>query len=151
RLALGGTRARIVRLLFMENVLVAVPGAVLGVLFTSYVIPVLVAAAESMAVPQRLFFNVQLDAYVLVFAVLVGCGSASAFGFVPAMQSSRVDLVTVINEDASPRGAARGRLRAGLVVAQVAVSLLLLVGAGLTLRSVDAARLAYPGFDAGHT
>ena len=72
------------------------------------------------------------------------------FGFVPALQSSRVDLVSVINEDASPRGAARGRLRASLVVAQVAVSLLLLVGAGLATRSVDAARRANPGFDASH-
>ena len=72
------------------------------------------------------------------------------FGFVPALQSSRVDLVSVINEDASPRGAARGRLRAGLVVAQVAVSLLLLVGAGLATRSVEAARRANPGFDASH-
>ena len=58
--------------------------------------------------------------------------------------------MSVINEDASPRGAARGRLRAGLVVAQVAVSLLLLVGAGLATRSVEAARRAYPGFDASH-
>ena len=72
------------------------------------------------------------------------------FGFVPALQSSRVDLVSVINEDASPRGASRGRLRAGLVVAQVAVSLLLLVGAGLATRSVEAARRANPGFDASH-
>jgi predicted permease len=70
-------------------------------------------------------------------------------GFVPALQNSRIDLVTVINEDASPRGATRGRIRSALVVAQVAVSLLLLVGAGLTSRSVDAARRANPGFDAG--
>jgi predicted permease len=58
--------------------------------------------------------------------------------------------VSVINADASPRGAARGRLRTGLVIAQVAVSVLLLVGAGLTTRSVEAARRAYPGFDASH-
>ena len=83
--------------------------------------------------PRRsaLFFNIEVDRLVIGFAVLVACGSALVFGFVPALQSSRVDLVSVINEDASPRGAARGRLRAGLVVAQVAVSLLLLVGAGL--------------------
>jgi predicted permease len=67
---------------------------------------------------------------------------------VPALQSARVDLVSVINEDASPRGASRGRMRGGLVVAQVAVSLLLLVGSGLVTRSLDAARRAYPGFDA---
>ena len=89
-----------------------------------------------------------VDGLVIGFAVLVACGSALVFGFVPALQSSRVDLVSVINEDASPRGAARGRLRAGLVVAQVAVSLLLLVGAGLATRSLEAARRANPGFDA---
>jgi predicted permease len=60
---------------------------------------------------------------------------------------SRVNLVTVINEDASPRGAARGRMRTGLVVAQVAVSLTLLVGAGLVSRSVAEARRVDPGFD----
>ena len=91
-----------------------------------------------------------VDGLVIGFAALVACGSALVFGFVPALQSSRVDLVSVINEDASPRGAARGRLRAGLVVAQVAVSLLLLVGAGLVTRSLEAARRADPGFDASH-
>jgi predicted permease len=73
------------------------------------------------------------------------------FGFVPALQTSRVDLVTVINEDAATRGPARGRLRAALVVAQVAVSLLLLVGAGLATRSVEAALRTHPGFDASQT
>ena len=56
----------------------------------------------------------------------------------------------LLHIDASPRGASRGRLRGGLVVAQVAVSLLLLVGAGLAARSVEAARRANPGFDASH-
>ena len=150
RLALGATRTRVVRLLILENIVLSVPGAVLGVLLASRGIPVLVGIAERMAAPQRLFFNIQVDQFVIGFAVLVACGSALAFGFLPALQSSRVDLVSVINEDASPRGATRGRLRAGLVIAQVAVSLPLLVGAGLTTRSVDAARRAYPGFDANH-
>src|SRR4029077_7347046 len=97
------------------------------------------------------FFNVGVDGLVIGFAALVACSSALVFGFVPALQSSRVDLVTVINEDASPRGAARGRLRAGLVVASWAVSLLLLVGPGLATRSVEAARRADPGYDASHT
>ena len=87
-----------------------------------------------------LFLNLGVDSLVLGFAVSVACASALVFGFVPALQSSRVDLVTVINADASPRGSGRGRLRASLVVAQVAVSLLLLVGAGLVTRSLDAAR-----------
>jgi predicted permease len=150
RLALGATRTRIVRLLIVENLVLAVPGAVLGVLLARRGIPVLVGYAESLAAPQRVFFNIGVDGLVIGFAALVACASALAFGFVPALQSSRVDLVSVINADASPRGAPRGRLRAGLVVAQVAVSLLLLVGAGLATRSVEAARRANPGFDANH-
>jgi predicted permease len=149
RLALGATRARVVRLLTVENFVLALPGALLGVLLASYGIPVLVAYAEWLAVPQRLFLNVGVDRMVIAFAVLAGCASALVFGFVPAFSSSRVDLVTRINEEASPRGAGRGRLRAGLVIAQVAVSLLLLVGAGLARRSVEEARRANPGFDPG--
>ncbi len=150
RLALGATRTRIVRLLIVENLVLALPGAVLGVLLASHGIPVLVDYAEWLAAPQRLFLNVGVDRLVIGFAALVACGSALVFGFVPALQSSRVDLVSVINQDASPRGGSRGRLRAGLVVAQVAVSLLLLVGAGLVTRSLEAARHANPGFDQSH-
>lgn len=147
RLALGATRTRIVRLLIVENLVIALPGAALGILLASHGIPLLVDYVERLAAPQRVFLNVGVDHLVVGFAALVACGSALVFGFVPALRSSRVDLVSVINEDASPRGAARGRLRAGLVVAQVAVSLLLLVGAALATRSVEAARHANPGFD----
>jgi putative ABC transport system permease protein len=150
RLALGATRTRIVRLLMLETLALAVPGAVLGVLLALRGIPLLVASTERLAAPQRIFFNIETDSLVIGFAALVACGSALLFGFVPALRSSRVDLTSVINEDASPRGAARGRLRAGLVVAQVAVSLLLLVGSGLLTRSLEAARRAYPGFDQRH-
>ena len=148
RLALGATRTRIVRLLIVENLVLAVPSSLLGILLAQRGIPVLVGYAEWLAAPERIFFNIEVDGLVIGFAALVACGCALVFGFVPALQSARVDLVSVINEDASPRGASRGRLRAGLVVAQVAVSLLLLVGAGLATRSLDAARRANPGFDA---
>ena len=150
RLALGATRRRIVRLLIIENLVLAVPGALLGVLLAGQGIPVLVGYAERLAAPERLFFNIEVDWLVIAFAAVAACGSALVFGFVPALQSSRVDLVSVINQDASPRGAPRGGLRSGLVVAQVAVSLVLLVGAGLATRSLEAARRADPGFDAAH-
>jgi len=150
RLAIGASRLRIIRLLIAENLVLAIPGAVLGVLLAQQGMPVLVQYADWLAAPQRLFFNIDLDRLTVAFAALVGCGSALVCGFVPALQASRVDLVSVINEDTSPRGAARGRFRAGLVVAQVAVSLLLLVGAGLVSRSFDAARRVSPGFDREH-
>ncbi|MGE0453567.1 MAG: ADOP family duplicated permease [Vicinamibacteria bacterium] len=148
RLALGATRRRILRLLMLENLVLALPGSALGLLLSWRGIPVLLRYAEAFAAPQRLFFNLEVDGLVIGFSALVACACALVFGFVPALRSARVDLVSVINEDSSPRGAARGRLRAGLVVAQVAVSLLLLVGSGLVTRSLEAARLAYPGFDA---
>jgi macrolide transport system ATP-binding/permease protein len=150
RLALGATRTRILRLLILENLVLAVPGAVLGVLLAWRGIPVLVDYAETLAAPERLFFNIGIDRLVIGFSALVACASALVFGFVPALRSSQIDLMAVINEDSSPRGAARGRLRSGLVVAQVAVSLLLLVGAGLVARSLEAARRVNPGFDASH-
>jgi macrolide transport system ATP-binding/permease protein len=147
RLALGASRIRIIRLLIVENLVVAVPGAILGVLLASRAIPLLVSYADALIAPQRVFFNIAVDQIVIGFAALVACGSALLFGLVPALQSARIDLVSVINDDASPRGAGRGRFRAGLVVAQVAVSLLLLVGSGLVSRSLEAARRADPGYD----
>ena len=148
RLALGASRLRIVRLLIVENLVLALPGALFGVLLARFGMPLLVGYAERLAAPLRIHFNTDVDALVVGFAVLAACGSVLLFGFLPSWRSARVDLVAAINEDASPRGAPRGRFRAGLVVAQVAVSLLLLVGAGLATRSVDAARRADPGFDA---
>ena len=146
RLALGASRRRIVRLLIVENLVLALPGAAAGILLAANGIPVLTAYSEWLAAPERLFMNLGVDRFVIAFATLVACGCALVFGFVPALQSTRVDLMAVIGQDASPRGAPRGRFRSVLVVAQVAVSLLLLVGAGLVTRSLDAARHAYPGF-----
>ena len=83
-------------------------------------IPAFAAWAEGLAAPRRVFFNMEVDRFVMVFAAVVASGSALVFGLVLALRSSRVDLVSVINEDASPRGAARGRLRTGLVVAPLA-------------------------------
>ena len=150
RMALGATRARIVRLFVVENLVLAAPGAALGLLVAAQGVPVLARYAEALAEPQRLFFNIEVDGLVMAFAAFTAAASALVFGLVPALSGSRVDLVSVINEDASPRSAARGWLRAGLVVAQVAVSVLLLIGAGLVTRSLDAARRIDPGFDASH-
>ena len=149
RLALGASRARVLRLLVIETFVLAVPGTVLGVLIATVGIPRLRAYAEWLATPDRLYFNIEIDGLVIGFAAAVACLSALVVGAVPALHSSRVDLVRVINEDASPRGSGRTGLRAGLVIAQVAVSLTLIVAAGLVWRSVTAARRTDPGFRAG--
>lgn len=145
RLALGASRARIIRLLLVENLVLAIPGAIIGVVLAMRVMPVLVGYAEAMAAPLRLFFNMQTDILVIGFAAFVAVASALVFGFVPALRSSRMDLVAVM-KDEGPRGSARSALRSGLVVAQVAVSLLLLVGAGLVTRSLEAAERADRGY-----
>lgn len=150
RLAIGASRARIVRLLIVENLVLAVPGAILGVVLAARLLPVLLGYAEALAAPSRLFFNMQTDGLVIAFAAVIACGSALVFGLAPALRSSRIDLVSVMKE-ASPRGTGRNLLRSGLVVAQVAVSLLLLVGAGLLTRSLDAAERADRGYDGFHT
>jgi len=147
RLALGASRARIVRLLVAETLVLALPSAALGVVLARRGIPILVSYAAALAAPSRLFFNVDIDAFVLAFSASVTCVCALVFGFMPALRSSRIDLLSVMKEDLSQRGAGRSGVRSSLVVAQVAVSVLLLVGAGLVSRSAQAARAAYPGFE----
>jgi macrolide transport system ATP-binding/permease protein len=146
RLALGASRGRILRLLLIENLALAVPGAVAGLLLTRLLLPLLRSSAASSA-PMQVYLDVSTDGLVVGFALLISCGSAFLFGFLPALQTSRVDLASIIKDDLSPRSAPRGRFRAALVVAQVAVSVLLLVGAGLVMRSLEAARNADAGFD----
>jgi len=149
RLALGASRIRIVRLLIVENLVLAIPGAFLGVVLAGLAMPYLLGFAVAMAAPNRLFFNMQTDLLVIGFAALVACSSALIFGFAPALRSARVDLVSVMKEDGA-RGTARSGFRSALVIAQGAVSLLLLVGAGLVTRSLEAAQRADRGYSADH-
>jgi predicted permease len=146
RLALGASRARLLRLLLVENLVLAIPGALAGVALASVLLP-FVASGAAGAAPSRVYLDTAVDAYVLMFALGLSCACALVFGFVPALRTSRVELTSMMN-DVSPRMASRGRLRAALVVSQVAVSVLLLIAAGLVLRSYSAAQRADGGFDA---
>jgi len=147
RLALGATRLRNVRLLTIECLLLALPGAVLGVLLGWRCLAPLTAALDRAAAPQRLFFNFKMDAVVIAFAIVVACLGALMSGFVPALRTSRIRLASVMKEEMAPGGATKGILRAGLVVGQVAVAVVLLVGAGLATRSLLSAQRADRGFD----
>jgi macrolide transport system ATP-binding/permease protein len=145
RLALGASRGRLLRLLFVENLVLALPGALAGVALASLLLPYVASGAAASA-PSRVYLDTSVDGYVLTFAIALSCACAIAFGFVPALRASRVELTTALN-DLSPRTAARGRLRSMLVVSQVAVSLVLLVAAGLVIRSYAAATRADGGFE----
>ena len=146
RLALGASRTRLLRLMLIENLVLATPGAFLGVALASLLLP-FVATGASGAAPSRVYLDTSIDGYVLTFAIVLSGICAIVFGFVPALQTSRIEPTSVLN-DLSPRLASRARLRSLLVVSQVAVSLVLLVAAGLVLRSYNAAVHADGGFDA---
>jgi predicted permease len=146
RLALGASRGRILRLLFVENLALAVPGAVAGAAIAGVILPSMLARAASVA-PSRTHLDLSIDGYVMMFALALAAGCAVVFGFVPALRTSRVTL-TQLMSDISPRLASRHRLRSALVISQIAASLVLLVGAALVLRSYQSARGADGGFDA---
>ena len=147
RLALGASRSRIVRLLLVEHVVLAVPGALAGLALVPPIMPTLFDIMAS-ASPTRVFFNLSVDRLVMAFSVAAACASALVFGLLPALNGAGVDLLAAMTANLSPRGPGRARVRMALVVAQVAVSVLLLVGAGLVARSLEATRRADTGFDA---
>jgi putative ABC transport system permease protein len=145
RQALGASRRRIVRQLLTEGVLLALLGGTAGVLLALWGTKLLLVA-----VPQGLIARaneVSFDWRVLLFAFSVAIVTGLLFGLAPAFQSRRIDINTVLKESARRGGATRGRLRSALVVIEVALSLVLLVGAMLLARTFANLRSITPGFD----
>jgi putative ABC transport system permease protein len=146
RSALGAGRARITRQLLTESVVLAIVAATLGLALAGFGIRALVAAAPP-GVPR--LEQTTLDMTVLGFTLLVSLTSAVLFGLAPAWRAARVDVQTVIKQGGrgAGSGGVRDRLRTGLIVAELAVAILLLVGAGLLIRSSIAMQRVDPGFD----
>ena len=148
RLAMGASRSRLVRQLLTESLLLSLGGGVVGLLFALWTIDLLKSATP----PDGIFsftLDYKLDGRVLAFTFLLSLATGVIFGLAPALQASRPDLVPALKDEAS--AAAQGRrlsLRSALVVAQVALSLVLLIGAGLFLRSLNNAQSIDPGFNA---
>lgn len=146
RLAVGASRGAILRLLLVETLLLAIPGACAGYWLPPLLEPYLNEAQPS-TVSLPLYFNIGGGPVILVTLALAVAAAVLA-GLVPAMRASRLDLAAAMKDDLSAGGGARSRLRSALVVAQVAMALVLLVCTALVTRSLTAARLADPGFDA---
>src|SRR5262249_51230894 len=147
REALGATRWRLFQQLLTESVLMAIGGGALGVVVAWWGVKAFVASRPS-TVPR--IDLVAVDLRVLAFALAVSIGTGVAFGLAPALRASSLDLLTSLKDAwRASRGAGR-RLRSALVVGEVALALVLLTGAGLTMRSVAALTAIDLGFDPSH-
>jgi predicted permease len=146
RLALGAGRGRIVRQLLTESILLGVLGGAGGVILAYCLGDILIALLPPTPFPIDL--NPQPDWRVLTFSFIVAVLSGVIFGLAPAFQMARWNLTQGLRERASTGGGAvtRLNLRSLLVVAQIAVSLLLLIGSGLFLKSFYKAQAINPGF-----
>jgi predicted permease len=147
RLAIGASRGRLVRQLLTESVLFAVLGGLAGMLLAWWAVEALKAAPPPAgALPVTPDFVIDLR--VLLFTFVQSLLTGVLFGLVPALRASRPDLVSALKDESFADGRARHlSLRNVLVVAQVALSLVLLIAAGLFLRSLRQAQAINPGFD----
>ncbi len=149
RLALGGSRWRIARQLLTESVMLSLAGAALGVLLAQWGVHLLQALFT--AGSDRPFpFLVSPDWRVFAFTLAISVFTGLLFGVAPALRGAQVDPAPALQGGASTSQAIAGRgfhLRGTLVVAQVALSILVLVGAGLLLRTLQDLRAVDPGFD----
>jgi putative ABC transport system permease protein len=144
RAALGATRRRLIRQLLTESMLLSLIGGALGVLLAAGSVRLLVNFAARFT-PRAA--EISLDTTALLFTLVVSVATGLVFGLLPAL-STRQSLIPSLKEGGqSAAGAGRRRLRGALVVAQVAVSFALLVGAGLMLRSLFNLQKVNPGFD----
>ena len=143
RMALGASRGQLVRQLLAESMLLSLLGGALGLVFSLWGVSALTALVGR-GLPRA--GEVSIDWSVLAFTAAVSLTAGIAFGLAPALLASRGGNLTAL-KDASPAGFGRARLRSGLIVAEVALALVLLAGAGLLMRSFLALRSVDPGFD----
>jgi predicted permease len=147
---MGATRGRLVRQLMAENLMIALAGGGLALLGTIWTARSLHAFLPSATLPLSIHSHV--DDRVLLAAILVSIFTAVLSGILPALRASAVSPMSVLKDEAlnTSGGLHKSRLTSGLVVVQVALSLLLLTCAGLFFRSLDKAQRDDPGFDPSH-
>ena len=144
RLAVGASRGRLVRQLITESLLISLAGGAAGIGLAAFINH----AVSSLQLPTdfALVFDLRTDWRVLVFTLVLSIATGIFFSLIPALQSSKPQLVPALKDESSMGGFRRSRLRNGLVVVQVSLSLVLLISAALIVRGLQAAQKVRPGF-----
>src|SRR5712691_9842775 len=147
RMSLGGSRWRLERQLLVESLMLALAGGVVELLITSWTAGALMKFMPTTDAPISLI--VRADRTVLLATLVISVLTGVIFGILPALRSSSVAPVAVLKEDtgSASGGLKKARLASGLVVAQISLSLLLLICAGLFIRSFLSAQQINPGFN----
>ena len=148
RTALGASQLRIIRQMITESLLLSLIGGVLGVLLAFWGVQLLVRLSADSLPPT---INVKIDANVLVFSLLISLVTGVLFGLAPALRTIKVNLIDSLKDGArNSEGTLKNRTRSLLVVFESAVAVILLIGAGLLVRSLIALQRVDPGFDANN-
>jgi predicted permease len=147
RLALGADSMRVIRQLLTESILLAGAGGALGLVLAFWGTKAVLGTLPG-ALPRA--NEVALDSRVLLFTLALSLFAGIVFGLAPALKASRVDLQEILKESGRGMSGARQRLQGVFVVVEVAMALVLLVGAGLMVRSLAALWRVNPGFNPSH-
>lgn len=147
RSLMGARRSRILRQLLTENVLLALTGAALGLIFAEWALHFLIAVTPT-DLPRAA--EISLDGWALGFTALVAVTAGILFGLAPALQAWKADLNESLKESGGRSATGRHRLGGALVAGEVALSLVLLVGSGLLIATFINLLRTSPGFDPSH-
>jgi predicted permease len=147
RLSMGASRARLIRQLLTESLLLALLGGAGGVLVAYWGSGLFMAFIPAIDIPVKLF--IAIDSGVLGFTLAVSLVTGIIFGLAPALQASNPNIIVALKDESARAAGSRGkaRLRNALVVAQVALSLILLIGAALFLKTLQKSQTIDVGFD----
>jgi putative ABC transport system permease protein len=149
RMALGAGRSRVVQALMAESLLLSLLSAAGGLLLTSWLTP-LISQVRLPQTPALPAFDLHMDASMAVYSLAIALGACMLSGFLPARQSTKLDILPWLKQSSAQGGQGRGRLRRWLVTGQVTASVVLLMVCVLFLRSLLYVGAIDPGFDIDH-